>query len=381
MSTATAPASTNAGISRTEAAAKSTSNLRVSEFTALPTPSELIAELPLDARVADVVERGRDEVRAIMDGVDDRLLVIMGPCSIHDPKAGLEYARRLVSQAEKHREDLLIVMRTYFEKPRTTVGWKGLINDPRLDGSHDMVTGLRTARQFLQQVTALGLPTATEFLEPISPQYMADLISWGAIGARTTESQIHRQLASGLSMPIGFKNGTDGDLQVAIDACGAAAAAQAFLGIDGDGRAALVSTAGNPDTHVILRGGRKGPNYSAADVGAASATLAGKQLNPRLIVDASHANSGKSHHRQAEVALEIGAQLEDGGTSAQAIAGVMLESFLVGGAQNLDVAEHAAGRAGLVYGQSVTDACMDWDVSVSVLDQLAASARKRREAN
>ncbi|QHK20297.1 3-deoxy-7-phosphoheptulonate synthase [Pseudarthrobacter psychrotolerans] len=359
---------------------KSTSNLRVSEFTPLPTPQELIAELPLDARVTDVVERGRDEVRAIMDGVDDRLLVIVGPCSIHDPKAGLEYARRLVSQAEKHRDDLLIVMRTYFEKPRTTVGWKGLINDPRLDGSHDMVTGLRTAREFLQQVTSLGLPTATEFLEPISPQYMADLISWGAIGARTTESQIHRQLASGLSMPIGFKNGTDGDLQIALDACGAAAAAQAFLGIDGDGRAALVATAGNPDTHVILRGGRKGPNYSAADVESASARLAGKGLNPRLIVDASHANSGKSHHRQAEVALEIGAQLEEGGEAAQAIAGVMLESFLVGGAQTLDVTEHAAGRAELVYGQSVTDACMDWEVSVSVLGQLAASARKRRTA-
>ena len=273
----------------------------------------MIAELPLDAKAADVVERGRDEVRAIMDGVDDRLLVIVGPCSIHDPKAGLEYARRLVSQAEKHKEDLLMVMRAYFEKPRTTVGWKGLINDPHLDGSHDIAAGLRAARSFLQQVTALGLPTATEFLEPISPQYMADLISWGAIGARTTESQIHRQLASGLSMPIGFKNGTDGDLQVAIDACGAAAAAQAFLGIDGDGRAALVSTAGNPDTHVILRGGRKGPNYSAADVEAASARLAAKKLNPRLIVDASHANSGKSHHRQAEVALEIGAQLEDAG--------------------------------------------------------------------
>lgn len=375
--TATEP-STRAAAQAGTPAAKTTSNLRVSEFTALPTPQELIAELPLDARVTDVVERGRDEVRAIMDGVDDRLLLIVGPCSIHDPKAGLEYARRLVSQAEKHKEDLLIVMRTYFEKPRTTVGWKGLINDPRLDGSHDMVTGLRTARQFLQQVTALGLPTATEFLEPISPQYMADLISWGAIGARTTESQIHRQLASGLSMPIGFKNGTDGDLQVAIDACGAAAAAQAFLGIDGDGRAALVATAGNPDTHVILRGGRKGPNYSAADVESASDKLAGKGLNPRLIVDASHANSGKSHHRQAEVALEIGAQLEDGGPSAHAIAGVMLESFLVGGAQNLDVNEHAAGRSELVYGQSVTDACMEWDVSVSVLDQLASSARKRR---
>ncbi|WP_445153502.1 3-deoxy-7-phosphoheptulonate synthase [Arthrobacter sp. Hor0625] len=352
-----------------------TSNLRISEFTALPTPQEIIAELPLDARGSEVVGRGRDEVRAIMDGVDDRLLVIVGPCSIHDPKAGLEYARRLVSQAEKHREDLLIVMRTYFEKPRTTVGWKGLINDPQLDGSHDIAAGLRAARQFLRQVTALGLPTATEFLEPISPQYLADLVAWGAIGARTTESQIHRQLASGLSMPIGFKNGTDGGLQVALDACSAAAAAQAFLGIDADGRAALVSTAGNPDTHIILRGGSGGPNFSAADVEAASARLAGRQLNPRLIVDASHANSGKNHHRQAEVALEIGAQLEDGGSSASAVAGVMLESFLVGGAQALDV---AAGPAGLVYGQSVTDACMDWDVTASVLGQLAASARARR---
>lgn len=357
---------------------QSTSNLRISEFTALPTPQELIAELPLDARGSDVVGRGRDEVRAILDGVDDRLLVIVGPCSIHDPKAGLEYARRLVSQAEKHREDLLIVMRTYFEKPRTTVGWKGLINDPRLDGSHDIASGLRAARQFLRQVTALGLPTATEFLEPISPQYMADLVAWGAIGARTTESQIHRQLASGLSMPIGFKNGTDGGLQVALDACSAAAAAQAFLGIDGDGRAALVSTAGNPDTHIILRGGSQGPNFSAADVEAASARLAAQQLNPRLIVDASHANSGKNHHRQAEVALEIGAQLETGGASAAAIAGIMLESFLVGGAQALDVAEHAAGNDALLYGQSVTDACMDWDVTASVLGQLAASARTRR---
>ncbi|PVZ61209.1 3-deoxy-7-phosphoheptulonate synthase [Arthrobacter sp. H-02-3] len=367
---------------------QSTSNLRVSEFTPLPTPQDLMAELPLEARMAEVVGRSRDEVRAIMDGVDDRLLVIVGPCSIHDPKAGLEYARRLVSQAEKHREDLLIVMRTYFEKPRTTVGWKGLINDPRLDGSHDIAAGLRAARSFLRQVTALGLPTATEFLEPISPQYVADLVSWGAIGARTTESQIHRQLASGLSMPIGFKNGTDGDLQVALDACSAAAAAQAFLGIDDDGRAALVATAGNPDTHIILRGGRKGPNYSAADVEATSAKLAAKQLNPRLIVDASHANSGKNHHRQAEVALEIGSQLESAGAAAGAIAGVMLESFLVGGAQNLDVnasanaagtaEEPGSGRDELVYGQSVTDACMDWDVTASVLGQLAASARTRR---
>ncbi|MDI2036672.1 3-deoxy-7-phosphoheptulonate synthase [Paenarthrobacter nitroguajacolicus] len=353
-----------------------TSNLRVARFEPLPAPQDLIAELPLDARSAAVVDRGRDQVRAIMDGVDDRLLVIVGPCSIHDPKAGLEYARRLVSQAEKHKEDLLVVMRTYFEKPRTTVGWKGLINDPHLDGSHDIAAGLRAARGFLKQVTALGLPTATEFLEPISPQYMADLVSWGAIGARTTESQIHRQLASGLSMPIGFKNGTDGDLQVAIDACGASAAEQAFLGIDDDGRAALVATSGNPDTHVILRGGRKGPNYSAADVASASAKLAAKGLNPRLIVDASHANSGKSHHRQAEVALEIGAQLEAGASSP--VAGVMLESFLVGGAQNLDVTKQLSGEQELVYGQSVTDACMEWDVTASVLEQLAASARKRR---
>jgi 3-deoxy-7-phosphoheptulonate synthase len=356
----------------------STSNLRVSRFDPLPSPDELIGELPLDAAAAAVVERGREEVRAIMDGVDNRLLVIVGPCSIHDPKAGLEYARRLVSQAEKHKEDLLVVMRTYFEKPRTTVGWKGLINDPHLDGSHDIAAGLRAARGFLKQVTALGLPTATEFLEPISPQYMADVVSWGAIGARTTESQIHRQLASGLSMPIGFKNGTDGDLQVAIDACGAAAASQAFLGIDASGRAALVATSGNPDTHVILRGGRKGPNYSAGDVAAASVKLAGNGLNPRLIVDASHANSGKSHHRQAEVALEIGAQLES--DPASPIAGVMLESFLVGGAQSLDVEKHAAGESDLVYGQSVTDACMEWDITVAVLEQLAASVRKRRSA-
>src|SRR3954453_15240088 len=293
-----------------------------------PSPAELLEELPLPAGLAAAVERGREEIRAVLNGVDDRLLVIAGPCSIHDPAAGLDYARRLAAAARGHSGDLLVVMRTYFEKPRTTVGWKGLINDPHLDGSHDIAGGLRAARSFLQQVTALGLPTATEFLEPISPQYMADLISWGAIGARTTESQIHRQLASGLSMPIGFKNGTDGGLQVAIDACGAAAAAQAFLGIDGDGRAALVATAGNPDTHVILRGGRKGPNYSAADVERASRELAAKGLNPRLIVDASHANSGKSHHRQAEVALEIGAQLEDGGAAARAVAGVMLESFL-----------------------------------------------------
>ena len=367
---------TAAAESTTNSAPAITANLRVSQFTALPSPAQLSAKLPLDAHTSNVVERGRDQVRAIMDGLDDRLLVVVGPCSIHDTKAGLEYAARLAETAKEHEADLLIVMRAYFEKPRTTVGWKGLINDPALDGSHDVAKGLELAREFLLNVAALGLPTGTEFLEPISPQYTADLISWGAIGARTTESQIHRQLSSGLSMPIGFKNGTDGDLQVALDACNAASAAQSFLGIDGDGRASLVSTAGNQDTHVILRGGRKGPNYKAA-----SAKAAGSGVNPRLIVDASHANSGKSHHRQAEVALEIGAQLETGDSSAHTIAGVMLESFLVGGAQNLNVEQVAAGEAELTYGQSVTDACMDWDVTADVLTKLAQASRVRRTSN
>jgi 3-deoxy-7-phosphoheptulonate synthase len=362
-----------AGATAGAVAPRSTNNLRVGSFSPLPSPGELFREQPLTAEAAAVVARGREEIRAVMDGVDDRLLVIVGPCSIHDPEAGLDYARRLAKVARERRGELLIVMRTYFEKPRTTVGWKGLINDPRLDGSHDIAAGLRLARAFLLQVAELGLPVATEFLEPISPQYLADLVSWGAIGARTTESQIHRQLVSGLSMPVGFKNGTDGGLQVALDACQAASAAQAFLGIDGDGRASLVATNGNPDTHLILRGGKHGPNYGAGHVEAASGQLAKAGLNPRLIVDASHANSGKSHHRQAEVALEIAAQIEAGGNS---IAGIMLESFLVGGAQKLDVSGPARGTA-LAYGQSVTDACMDWDVTVDVLAQLASAARNR----
>lgn len=359
----------------------STMNLRVSHFTELPSPSELAAKLPLDARTSSVVERGRDQVRAIMDGLDDRLLVVVGPCSIHDTEAGLEYARRLAATAKEHEQDLFIVMRAYFEKPRTTVGWKGLINDPALDGSYDVAKGLAMARKFLLDVAALGLPTGTEFLEPISPQYTADLISWGAIGARTTESQIHRQLSSGLSMPIGFKNGTDGDVQVALDACNAASAPQSFLGIDGDGRASLVSTAGNQDTHLILRGGRKGPNYHAADVAQASANAAAAAVNPRLIVDASHGNSGKSHHRQAEVALELGAQLQSADASAHTIAGVMLESFLVGGAQKLDVDEVASGDAALVYGQSVTDACMEWSVTADILAKLAGASFARRTSS
>lgn len=348
-----------------------TSNLRVNRFEALPTPREVIDELPLGTRQAAVVERGRSEVRAVIDGLDDRLLVVVGPCSISDPAAGLDYAARLAQAAAEHRRDLLVVMRTYFEKPRTTVGWKGLINDPHLDGSHDIAAGLRTARRFLLDLTDLGLPAGTEFLEPISPQYVADLISWGAIGARTSESQIHRQLVSGLSMPVGFKNSTDGDLQAAMDGCACAGAAQAFLGIDEQGRAALVGTDGNPDTHLILRGGAAGPNYSSRHVAMASAQMRAGGLNPRLIVDASHGNSGKSHLRQPGVALDLAAQVAAGGSP---VAGVMLESFLVAGSQKLDV----TARAELTYGQSVTDACMGWDVTADVLSGLATAVRTRR---
>lgn len=350
--------------------AEQTSNLRIRGFKALPSPQSLIADQPVDDLLAGQIARSRDEVRAILNGVDDRLLVIAGPCSIHDTKAGLEYAEKLAEAAQEHREDVLVVMRAYFEKPRTTVGWKGLINDPHLDGSHDIEAGLRAARGFLRDVGSLGLPVGTEFLEPISPQYVADLVSWGAIGARTTESQIHRQLVSGLSMPVGFKNGTDGGLQVALDACAAASAAQAFLGINDDGRAALVGTAGNPDGHLILRGGTAGPNYGASHVTAAAARLSAAGLNDRLIIDASHANSGKNQHRQAQVALEIAGNIR----TSPLIAGVMLESFLVGGAQSLDVER----GANLVYGQSVTDACMEWSVTASVLTQLALSSRVRR---
>lgn len=346
------------------------SNLNVRGIEALPTPASLIADLPGTDAVIETVRRSREEIRAVLNGVDDRLLVIVGPCSIHDPAAGLEYARLLADAAQLHRQNLLVVMRAYFEKPRTTVGWKGLINDPHLDGSHDIAAGLRTARQFLSDVAQLGLPVGTEFLEPISPQYIADLVSWGAIGARTTESQIHRQLSSGLSMPVGFKNGTDGGISVALDACAAAGVPQAFLGVDDDGRAALVSTTGNPDTHLILRGGSDGPNYGSDSVASASSRLAAAGLNERLIVDASHANSGKDHRRQAEVARE----LADAVAVSDRIAGVMLESFLVEGAQKLDV----TNRGDLVYGQSVTDACMGWGTTASVLGDLARGVRRRR---
>ncbi|WP_420111562.1 3-deoxy-7-phosphoheptulonate synthase [Pseudactinotalea sp.] len=356
-------------MSVTELTEARTSDLHVSQIEPLPSPRELLDELPASAAALHHVERSRAAVRAALLGIDDRLLVIVGPCSIHDVDAGLEYAHRLAGVAERLQDRLLVVMRTYFEKPRTTVGWKGLVNDPHLDGSHDIATGLRRARRFLRDVVDLGLPTSTEFLEPISPQYLADLISWGAIGARTAESQIHRQLASGLSMPIGFKNGTDGSLDVAIDGCTAAGAAQSFLGIDDDGRAALVRTSGNPDAHVILRGSSSGPNYSAEHVRAAAERLRAAAMPARVMVDASHGNSGKDHVRQQAVAHELAEQIAaERVTGVPTVAGVMLESFLVGGAQKLDA---RPGRPELTYGQSVTDACMSWDATVEVLNHLA----------
>lgn len=351
-------------------AATGSSNVNVRRIEPLPSPSSLLAELPSDDSLTEHIRRSREDLRAVLNGVDDRLLVVVGPCSIHDTTAGLEYANLLAGAAAQHREDLLIVMRAYFEKPRTTIGWKGLINDPHLDGSHDIAAGLRAARGFLRDVGELGLPVGTEFLEPISPQYVADLVIWGAIGARTTESQIHRQLASGLSMPVGFKNGTDGGISVALDACTAAGSPQTFLGVDDDGRAALVSTSGNSDTHLILRGGSDGPNYGPAHVAKASSRLATAGVNERLIIDASHANSGKDHRRQAEVARELADAVEH----SPAIAGVMLESFLVEGAQKLDV----EARGELVYGQSVTDACMSWGTTSAVLGDLARGSRRRR---
>lgn len=353
-------------------------NERVLGITELPTPAQLVTELPVGEAQGYRIMRARQEVGAVLSGLDERLLVIIGPCSIHDPAAGLEYAARLAVAAKKHEGELLVVMRSYFEKPRTTVGWKGLVNDPHLDGSHDMAAGLRAAREFMLAASGLGLPLATEFLEPLSAQYLADVISWGAIGARTTESQTHRQLVSGLSMPVGFKNGTDGSVQVAIDACQAAGAAQSFLGVSEGGRTAVVRTAGNKDAHLILRGGADGPNFTAEPVAKASAAMANAGMNPRVIVDASHANSGKSHVRQQEVIAELAARIAGG---EQGIAGIMAESFLVPGAQKHDpdaVAQGADVLAGLTYGQSVTDACMGWDASAELLETLADAVRAAR---
>jgi 3-deoxy-7-phosphoheptulonate synthase len=346
-----------------------TRDLRIDSFRPLLPPAILLEELPLSERGSETVSRSREAVARVLNDEDDRLVVVVGPCSIHDPVAAMDYARRLVRAAVEHATDLCVVMRVYFEKPRTTVGWKGLINDPRLDGSFAINEGLRLARRLLIDLADLGLPAGCEFLDPISPQYTADTVSWGAIGARTTESQVHRELASGLSMPIGFKNGTDGDVQIAIDAVRAGAHPHRFLGVTEQGLCAIVSTRGNPDCHVILRGGQSGPNYDAASVRKTASALADAGLPARVMIDCSHGNSGKDHRRQPAVAHDIAEQVAAG---EAAIVGVMMEGFLVEGRQDLT---HATT---LRYGQSITDACIGWDTTVGVLSELAAAVRARR---
>lgn len=344
-----------------ETATIDTSDHRIVSFRELSAPAVIRTELPLTARRAQAVQRDREEISAILSGGDDRLLLVVGPCSVHDPAAALDYARRLAPMATEYADRLKIVMRVYFEKPRTTVGWKGLINDPDMDGSFDVERGIRIARGLLLDIIDVGLPVGCEFLEPTSPQYIADAVAWGAIGARTTESQVHRQLASGLSMPVGFKNGTDGNVQVAIDGVKAAAASHNFFGTDNFGRAAVVETIGNSDCHVILRGGTTGPNHDSASVTAAIEKLTRAGLSGRVMIDCSHANSAKDHVRQAEVTAEVTARIAAG---ERGIAGLMLESFLVAGAQSL------GGK--LVYGQSVTDRCMDFNTTAALLAGLYA---------
>ncbi len=348
-----------------------TKDLRVESIRPLLPPAILLEELPLSDNAAMTVSRGRDEVARILRAEDDRLVVVVGPCSIHDPEAALDYAQRLRGLADELAADLRIVMRVYFEKPRTTVGWKGLINDPTLDGSFAINAGLRVGRRVLLDLAELGLPAGCEFLDPITPQFTSDLVTWGAIGARTTESQVHRELASACSMPVGFKNGTDGGVQIAIDALRAAAHPHRFIGVTEQGLAGIVSTTGNPDCHVILRGGATGPNYDTIHVQKTLAALRDAGLPPRLMIDASHDNSDKDHGRQPLVVRDVAAQVAQGETG---IIGMMMESFLVEGRQDLD------DPARLVYGQSVTDACMSWETTVPVLRELAAAVTARRQS-
>jgi 3-deoxy-7-phosphoheptulonate synthase len=348
-----------------------TDDVRIDTLRPLLPPAILMEELPIGEGESRQIAEARAEIAAILENTDDRLVVVVGPCSIHDPAAGLEYARRLRPLIEALRGDLKIVMRTYFEKPRTTVGWKGLINDPRLDGSFAINQGLRVARGFLRDVVLMGVPTALEFLDPITPQFMADLVSWGAIGARTTESQVHRELASGLSMPVGFKNGTGGTVQIAVDAVRSAAEPHHFLSVTKQGLAAIVKTRGNPHCHVILRGGSSGPNYDEAAVKSAAALLEKAKLRQRLMIDTSHANSGKDPARQPEVAQAIAQQVAGG---SHAIFGVMIESFLVGGRQEIRETHD------MTFGQSVTDGCLSWEQTVPLLEELAAAVRARRKA-
>jgi 3-deoxy-7-phosphoheptulonate synthase len=346
-------------------------DVRIGAVRPLISPALLQDELPVPPDVQTLVERTRLEIGEILQGRNDRLVAVVGPCSIHDHDQALEYAHRLKAAADELREDVLIVMRVYFEKPRTTVGWKGYINDPRLDGSFRINEGLRAARQLLLDVNGMGLPAATEFLDLLSPQYIADLVAWGAIGARTTESQSHRQLASGLSCPIGFKNGTDGRVQIAADAIVAAGASHAFMGMTKMGMAAIFETRGNQDAHVILRGGKNGPNYDAQSVEACCTVLRAAGLREQVMIDCSHANSGKAHERQIDVANDIAAQLAAG---EQRIVGVMVESHLEAGRQDL------TPGVPLRYGVSITDACLSWAQTEPVLQTLAQAVRRRRSA-
>ena len=346
-----------------------TDDLRIRSLEPLITPAELLAQLPCDKVASQTVKQSREALHQILHGADDRLAVVIGPCSIHDPVAALDYARRLLPLRERLGDALEIVMRVYFEKPRTTIGWKGLINDPDLDGSFQINKGLRIARELLCQINQLGMPAGVEFLDIISPQYIADLVAWGAIGARTTESQVHREMASGLSCPVGFKNGTSGDVKIAVDAVGAASHPHHFLAVTKQGYTAVAATTGNPDCHVILRGGTQ-PNYDAASVAAAAAVLDRNGRAARLMIDASHANSGKNPEQQPQVVEAIALQVEQG---QDAIIGVMIESHLRGGRQDLK-----PGVA-LTYGQSITDGCLDWERSQPVLERLAAAVRQRRQ--
>lgn len=346
-----------------------TDDVRIEGLRPLIPPAILMEEMPITEHASNTIARARTIASNIVKGQDDRLLVVVGPCSIHDPKAALEYADKLQGVADALREDLLIVMRVYFEKPRTTVGWKGLINDPHLDGSFDINSGLRAARKLLLELAQRGLPAGSEFLDVITPQFIADLIAWGAIGARTTESQIHRELASGLSMPVGFKNGTDGNVQIAIDAIGAARHPHHFLSVTKQGISAIVNTTGNDTCHLILRGSNSGPNCDSESVTDAEKKLTAAGVNQRIMIDCSHGNSLKDHTRQPAVAAEVAAQVAAG---TQAIMGVMIESHLKAGKQNHN------DETPLVYGQSITDACLDWESTKPVLENLAAAVRERR---
>jgi len=345
-----------------------TDDLRIRAIKEVVPPRVLHERYPITEAAAKTVYETRQQIHRLLHGEDDRLLVVIGPCSIHDIDAAMEYARRLKEQKDRLSEDLLIVMRVYFEKPRTTVGWKGLINDPNLDESYEINKGLELARKLLLDINSLGLPTGTEFLDLISPQYIADLISWGAIGARTTESQGHRELASGLSCPVGFKNGTDGTMRIAVDAIRAAERPHVFMSMTKEGHSAIFATTGNNDTHIILRGGTR-PNYDAESVNIAAEEMENAGLTPRLMIDFSHANSRKQHEKQLEVGRDVAGQIARGDMR---IIGAMIESHLVGGRQDL-----VPGKP-LVFGQSITDACLSWEDSVPLLEQLAEAVRERR---